>query len=68
VLLYHGSDVVVEKPQLLNRKKTLNFGAGFYTTSNKNEAEVFAAKVRERNGSLTQFVSVYQFNPDTAGT
>ncbi|MDR3215864.1 MAG: DUF3990 domain-containing protein [Clostridiaceae bacterium] len=66
MLLYHGSDMVVEKPQLLNRKKTLDFGVGFYTTSNRDEAEAFAGKVRERNESLTQFVSVYQFNPDTA--
>lgn len=34
--LYHGSDVVVEKPILLPRQRTLDFGAGFYTTTNND--------------------------------
>ncbi len=38
MIIYHGSNVVVERPVLLTPKRTLDFGAGFYTTTNKNQA------------------------------
>jgi hypothetical protein len=57
--LYHGSDVVVEKPILLPRQRTLDFGAGFYTTTNYEQAEVFARKVGDRRESERCFVSIY---------
>lgn len=36
--IYHGSDIVVEKPQILQSNRLLDFGIGFYTTSNKEQA------------------------------
>ena len=39
--LYHGSDVIVEYPRLLERQRTLDFGPGFYTTINKEQAVSF---------------------------
>jgi hypothetical protein len=58
--LYHGSDVIVEKPILLPQQRTLDFGFGFYTTTNREQAEVFAQKVAERRESKSGFVSVYE--------
>ncbi len=46
--LFHGSNQVVEKPIITNRHKTLDFGEGFYTTTNQEQAEDFAVKVHER--------------------
>ena len=44
-LLYHGSDVVVENPKILASARTLDFGAGFYTTTNSGQAiDVVCAK------------------------
>jgi hypothetical protein len=40
MIVYHGSDAVVEKPVLLTPKHTLDFGAGFYTTTNKEQASL----------------------------
>ena len=57
--LYHGSDVVVEKPILLPQQKTLDFGAGFYTTTNKEQAKAFAQKVGDRRESKKCFISLY---------
>lgn len=57
--LYHGSDVIVEKPILLQQQRTLDFGAGFYTTTNYEQAEVFARKVGDRRESEKCFVSIY---------
>ena len=57
--LYHGSNIIVEKPILLPQQRTLDFGAGFYTTTNYEQAEVFALKVGDRRESEKCFVSVY---------
>jgi len=35
LILYHGSNVVVDNPKLLKANRTLDFGNGFYTTTNK---------------------------------
>ncbi len=45
MFLYHGSNVVVEKPQLVKQTRFLDFGFGFYTTENKTQAVSFSEKV-----------------------
>ncbi|WP_347709018.1 DUF3990 domain-containing protein [Enterococcus cecorum] len=35
MLLYHGSNLVVSSPRLVEQNRFLDFGPGFYTTSNK---------------------------------
>ena len=37
--LYHGSNVVVQNPKILEKKRALDFGAGFYCTIIKEQAE-----------------------------
>lgn len=61
MLLYHGSNVVVEKPELIDQKRFLDFGNGFYTTTNKEQAENFARKVVVRRGGKP-IVNVYEFD------
>ncbi|MCT4543646.1 MAG: DUF3990 domain-containing protein [Vallitalea sp.] len=36
--IYHGSDVIVDKPKILKSNRLLDFGIGFYTTTNKEQA------------------------------
>jgi hypothetical protein len=53
----------VSRPKIMNLKATLDFGAGFYTTSNKKQAENFAVKVYLRQGRKgVPTVSVYEFD------
>ena len=42
MILYHGSNVVVSKPRLIHQNRFLDFGFGFYTTTNKMQAIAFA--------------------------
>ncbi len=66
--LYHGSNLIVEKPRLLEPVRTLDFGAGFYTTTNLQQAVDFSLKVVERAKRLKlapagmRSVSVYDFD------
>ena len=36
--LYHGSDQIIKTPELRPSIRTLDFGPGFYTTPNKEQA------------------------------
>ena len=61
--VFHGTNIVIENPKIMNRFKTLDFGEGFYTTENEDQAKVFAIKVCERrNPSLYPVVNCYEFN------
>lgn len=52
MILYHGSNLVVSEPKLIQQNRFLDFGFGFYTTTNKAQAISFADKVtkRRKNG------------------
>lgn len=59
MILYHGSNTVVEQPELIRQNRFLDFGNGFYTTTNKEQAENFAKKVVVLRGG-TPFVNEYE--------
>lgn len=58
ILLYHGSNVIVEKPRLIKTKHIKDFGVGFYVTNLKEQAERWAL----RKGINKGVVSVYKMN------
>ncbi len=62
MILYHGSNVAVDKPMLIIPNRTLDFGAGFYTTTNKEQAISFCENVYRRQKSGSKVVSVYEFD------
>ena len=58
MIIYHGSNVVVESPKIIEQNRFLDFGYGFYTTTNKNQTENFAQKVSLRRGG-DSIVNIY---------
>ena len=60
MLVYHGSNCIVKEPQIILGSRLLDFGAGFYTTTNKEQAERWAAKVAVRREPREQIVSIYE--------
>jgi len=66
MIIYHGSNVVVEQPKIIQSERMLDFGVGFYTTSNKEQAVRWAETVAGRREPSEQFVSVYKFDYETA--
>ena len=65
MILYHGSNMTVEKPRLIEQNRFLDFGYGFYTTANKSQAESFAHKVALRRGGIPT-VNIYELDDDFA--
>lgn len=49
MIVYHGSNMEVREPKLIRPIRTLDFGPGFYTTLNRDQAIEFARKVVDRN-------------------
>ena len=66
MILYHGSNVVVTEPRLIRQNRFLDFGYGFYTTTNKTQAIGFAQKVFKRRGEGGRIVSIYNFDEQIA--
>lgn len=60
--LYHGSTVTVRKPSLRTGRPNADFGKGFYTTSNTEQAERWAHIKQEREEAARAVVSVYEFD------
>lgn len=60
--LYHGSTVTVRRPSLRPGRSKADFGKGFYTTSNLEQAERWAHIKKEREGAERAVVSVYEFD------
>ena len=66
MILYHGSNLVVSEPKLVAQNRFLDFGYGFYTTTNKNQAVGFADKVTKRRKEGMPMVSVYEIDEEKA--
>lgn len=66
MILYHGSNVTVSKPKLVEQNRYLDFGFGFYTTTNKAQAISFADKVTKRRKNGERSVSVYELDETKA--
>ncbi len=62
MILYHGSNVPVKHPKLLEGRRTLDFGQGFYTTSDYIQAEKWAVNITNRRGNGEAAVSVYEID------
>ena len=65
MIVFHGSDRIIESPDILEPNRALDFGKGFYTTINEQQAESFARKVQDRLHSENAVVNVYDADMDS---
>lgn len=67
LVLYHGSNVAVNRPRLLERTRALDFGAGFYLTSDSEQAARWARTTVLRRGCGVASVSVFEIAEEAMG-
>lgn len=60
--LYHGSNVAVKAPRILESDRRLDFGTGFYLTSSYEQAEKWAKLTCKRRGNGKQVITVYDLD------
>lgn len=61
MILYYGSNMVVEKPKIIEQNRFLDFGTGFYTTTNQSQTENLAIKVAKRRGGIP-ILNIYEID------
>ena len=66
MIVYHGSTVPVEKPEIRTGETFLDFGRGFYTTTSEYQAERWAKIKMKKEGKTIGYVSVYEVEYDVA--
>lgn len=66
MVLYHGSNITVEHPKLIRQNRYLDFGFGFYTTTNRNQAVNFAQKVAARRRAGAATLNIYSLKETVA--
>ena len=60
MILYHGSFVAVEKPDLIHSRENVDFGKAFYTTPLYEQSEKWCKKFKKLGKD--SFVSSYEFD------
>ena len=62
MLLYHGNNVKVCKPKIIKSKRLLDFGIGFYLTSDFDQAKKWAERTANRRNEGLPQVSEFQLD------
>lgn len=62
MIVFHGSNLEVKNPMLIPSKRLLDFGAGFYLTSDFEQAKKWAIRTTNNRGNGFPTVSVYSFD------
>lgn len=60
MILYHGSYIKIEKPEISYSRDNVDFGKGFYTTPIKEQAVNWSERFKRRKG--TSVLSVFEYN------
>ena len=67
MIVYHGSTVAVENPDISHSYRPLDFGKGFYVTSVREQAVRWARRKAALLGSGKAIVSIYDMQDNTDG-
>ena len=62
MVLYHGSNMTVEKPRLMPMRRMLDFGAAFYLTSDLDQAKKWGVHTVKMRGNGIATVTVFEFD------
>ena len=64
MVLFHGSNIVVREPKILKSQRFLDFGAGFYMTSDFEQARKWAVRTAARREEGVATISVFELSDD----
>ena len=63
--IYHGSIEIVEKPEIRESNRTLDYGQGFYTTSSYEQAKAWVKRRMDEKKTSQGYVCVYELDEAT---
>lgn len=59
MILYHGSNIKIKTPKIIPSKRLLDFGMGFYLTSDFEQARKWAVRTTSRRESGIPTISMF---------
>ena len=62
--LYHGSNVIVDNPKIIKSDRALDFGTGFYLTTDFEQAKKWSILTTERRRTGKALISVFEILDD----
>lgn len=62
MILYHGSNLEVKEPKIIKSKRLLDFGTGFYLTTDYEQAKKWALRTTSRREEGTPTITVFSFD------
>jgi hypothetical protein len=68
MIIYHGGAVPVETPKIRPSERKLDFGEGFYTTYNREQAIRWSERVAARRKTGVRVITEYEFDLEAAET
>ena len=60
MIVYHGSTIEVNNPDMQHSYRNLDFGKGFYVTTVREQAERWAKRKADLSGDGNGVISVYE--------
>lgn len=60
MIVYHGSNCVVDQPDIAHSFRNLDFGKGFYVTTNRQQAERWARRKADFQKDSKAFLNIYE--------
>lgn len=60
MIVYHGSNAIVERPDVDHSFRYLDFGRGFYATTLRKQAEIWARRKATLAKGSVPFLNVYE--------
>ncbi len=67
MIVYHGSNMVIDYPDIKHSFRALDFGKGFYVTTVKEQAERWARRKADICGAGKAIVTVYNMSETLDG-
>lgn len=61
--LYHGSTEIIAKPKIVEPSRALDFGKGFYTTTDITQAQRWVKlRIGNQDGNVG-YINIYEYLP-----
>ena len=67
MIVYHGSSEIVKNPDIIHSYHALDFGCGFYVTSNEEQAVTWAKRKAVYRGVKYGILNCYEMKEDMYG-
>lgn len=62
MILFHGSTEVIQKPEIRQPERTLDYGRGFYLTSSYEQAEKWVKRKLSASTQSCGYVNIYNYD------